>query len=114
MNKNTEKFKAIVKELKNQNLSTSDISDRFHNLKQIIDLGEYLGEAELVNDEGGGEGGGEYTEKVIYFKSFDTYVKIKGSYYSYDGTTWDDEFYEVIPQEVVSIEYIEINQFFKD
>lgn len=114
MSKNTEKFKAIVKELKSQNLDSSDISDKLYNLKQVVDLGEGLGEVEMVYEKGGGEGGGQHVEKVFYFKAFDVYVKITGSYYSYDGTTWDSDFYEVIPHEVVSIEYTEINQFFKD
>ena len=52
----------------------------------------------LVHREGGGEGGGEYVERVFQFEDSDLFVKITGYYYSYEGTTYDG-IEQVAPQQ---------------
>lgn len=59
----------------------------------------------VVYLEGGYEGGGEYVECVLHFPEYETYVQFTGSYYSYDGTNWDDEYTEVHPKEKVVTVY---------
>ena len=63
-------------------------------------------EIQIVKDEGGGEGGGEYCFQVIHFKSKDVYLGINGTYYSYDGHYWPDPYYQVFPKEVTVTEYV--------
>lgn len=49
---------------------------------------------EVVENNGGSEGGGEAAHMV--YKVCDRLFRLDGSYYSYDGTTWnDDSFREV-------------------
>lgn len=51
---------------------------------------------EVVENNGGTEGGGEAAHMV--YKVCDRLFRLDGSYYSYDGTTWnDDSFREVKP-----------------
>lgn len=53
----------------------------------------------------GGEGEGEYAYEVLHFKSKGIYLRIDGSYYSYDGFFWPDDYYTVEPQEKTIIIY---------
>ena len=46
-----------------------------------LDLGEVI----EVNQEGGGEGDGEYFESVKHFVDHDIYIKVVGNYRSYNG-----------------------------
>ena len=49
-----------------------------------------------IEQDGGGEGGGEHCETVV--QAGDKYYKIVYSYYSYDGYNYDDaDVYEVTP-----------------
>ncbi len=64
-----------------------------------------LGAYEQVYREGGGEGGGEYCERVFLFKEHDVYIQITGGYYSNHGTDWDDEYHEVFPRRVINTVY---------
>lgn len=49
-----------------------------------------------IEQDGGGEGGGEDCETVV--QAGDKYYKIVYSYYSYDGYNYDDaDVYEVVP-----------------
>lgn len=68
-------------------------------------LNELLGESELVHEEGNTEGGGEYSELVRYFKEHDVYLKQTGTYYSYNGTDWNDDYHEVKPVEKIITVY---------
>lgn len=43
----------------------------------------------IVQDNGGTEGGGEAVHMI--YKVCDRLFRLDGSYYSYDGTTWDDD-----------------------
>lgn len=43
----------------------------------------------VVEDNGGTEGGGEAVHMV--YQVCDRLFRLDGSYYSYDGTTWDDD-----------------------
>lgn len=51
-----------------------------------------------IEQDGGGEGGGEHCETVV--QAGDTYYKIVYSYYSYNGYNYEDaDVYEVVPVE---------------
>ena len=51
-----------------------------------------------IEQDGGGEGGGEHCETVV--QAGDKYYKIVYSYYSYDGYNYEDaDVYEVVPVE---------------
>lgn len=43
----------------------------------------------IVQDNGGTEGGGEQAHMI--YQVCDRLFRLDGSYYSYDGTTWDDD-----------------------
>jgi len=58
-----------------------------------------IGVAELVSKHGDSEGGGEYSDKVWFFKDHNVYLKITGVYTSYNGCDWDDNWTEVAPKE---------------
>ena len=64
---------------------------------------------ECVVSEGGGEGSGEYVERVEKFtvQGEELYVKETGSYYSYHGTDWDGDYTRVYPREVMITEYFD-------
>lgn len=62
---------------------------------------------------GGGEGGGEDVVRVMRVELKDAggdkfYIKTTGSYYSYDGITWDYNFIQVYPK------LITVTSFFED
>lgn len=73
-------------------------------------LGHYL---TVAYEEGGHEGGGEYVERVIgihHGKKEDcvAFVRVTGYYYSYDGTTYDDDsLMQVYPRQVTVTQYFE-------
>lgn len=56
-----------------------------------------LGSVELIDQEGGGEGGGEYAHniyRVIFPNNEVKLYKKEGAYFSYDGLEWDGDFGE--------------------
>lgn len=57
---------------------------------------EDFGEWEMVDEEGGYEGGGEYAHRVVHFKTHDVYIKLEGFYSSYAGTDYEDEEYQIV------------------
>jgi len=60
----------------------------------------------LVDQEGGGEGDGEYCHWVRYYPELNFYLKVQANYYSYNGVDFDyAEVYEVEPKEVVVTQY---------
>lgn len=79
-------------------------SNEDHNVAEWLEYGlQDVPEMETVYTEGGGEGGGEHVE--IVFRIKDKLFAVYGSYYSYDGTHWDDiwDFTEV--KEVPAVAY---------
>lgn len=67
-------------------------------------------EIKLVHEEGGTEGGGEYMEGVFAFMVCDTpvkFIRVTGTYSSWDDNSWDDEVTEVYPREVTRTEYFD-------
>ena len=63
---------------------------------------------ELVDSEGGFEGGGEYVERVVKMQNTEGdffFFKFTGSYYSHDGTEMDGEFEFVKPKQVTVTQY---------
>ena len=85
-----------------------ELGDSLESLAQS-NPNDFLGiTIELVNEEGGGEGGGEYVERVYALKDGDSvlaFVRQTGSYYSNDGIYWDDDLGQVFPHEVTITEY---------
>lgn len=71
----------------------------------FCDLFEIIGDTNTVRSIGGGEGEGEYVERVIHFKNYNCYVKITGFYTSYNGTDWHSDFIQVEPYEKVITDY---------
>lgn len=68
---------------------------------------------ELVDSEGGYEGGGDYVERVFAFKCNENvvaHVRGTGFYSSYEGTEWDsNDLTFVNPREVMVIHYFAID-----
>ncbi len=58
--------------------------------RDSIETDETFGKCSKVSSIGGGEGGGEYVEHIIYFHDHDTYIKFEGFYSSYEGIDWSD------------------------
>lgn len=97
------------------------------NLLYIVEYGWYGGGDEepafpppalngfypfLVERVGGREGSGEHTHSIMSMINAATgelmgYIRMTGTYNSYDGTEWDDAFVEVEPREVM------VTKFFK-
>lgn len=66
---------------------------------------KYLGKFKEVHSHGGGEGGGEYVERIYHFIDHDVYVRTTGGYYSHHGIEWDDDFEEVFPRKTIVTVY---------
>jgi hypothetical protein len=60
---------------------------------------------ELATRQGGREGEGDEFFEVIKIKPLDTYLKHDGSYYSYSGVEYLNDFYQVYPKQVVETHY---------
>ena len=61
----------------------------------------------VVHRIGGGEGEGEYVERVVDFTNNgdNIFVRILGHYESYNGIEWDDSAEVVYPRQVMVNEY---------
>lgn len=95
-------------------LRVSEIVECAENFRWTILAAEpFLGHYLLIVDEtGGGEGGGEYVERIIGIHTGDkactSFVQFTGCYYSNDGTYWDDDqIKRVYPREVTVIQYFD-------
>ena len=79
--------------------------ERFTELDRI-ELKDGTFYLQTYESQGGGEGGGEDVIRVIgvsddqHVEPF-AYVRVTGTYYSYDGTTYSENQYFVFPHEVV-------------
>lgn len=71
-------------------------NDKNDEIKGITDV---FGKTKLVYSKGGDEGGGDYAERVFYFKEYDFYACITGFYSSYEGTDWNGEWSQVSPKQ---------------
>lgn len=66
---------------------------------------------ELVDEEGGHEGGGEHVERVFAIhKGAEIlgYMRVTGFYQSYNGTDYNDDWTLVEPREVLVTHYFDI------
>jgi hypothetical protein len=68
----------------------------------------------LLDNDGGCEGDGEFVQRIIglfkYDGDMDIFVgsvEITGAYCSYDGTTWDHKFNEVIAKPKLVINWVD-------
>ncbi len=57
---------------------------------------EVFGKADIIDEEGGYGGGGEYAHRVRFFEDHNVYIKLEGFYSSYNGTDYDDNDYEEV------------------
>lgn len=98
-------FQEIVEKLKEANIKPEDLQDIIEGYGSSEFTLEFLetlvGNVEEVNSIGGGEGEGDYVERVYHFKDHNVYIKITGFYSSYNGTDWGEHFREVKPKEKV-------------
>lgn len=86
-------------------LVEENISDFYHEDGFVMEHG-----AEIEDEVGGYEGDGEYCHKVILFKEENIYIKIQASYYSYDGVDLGyAEVYQVVPENVMVVQYKKVN-----
>lgn len=90
---NFEEIKTKLTELQTEDDFLYELSSKSQPYKSAF------GEIEEVNSEGDREDGGDYSEKVFHFKEHGIYVKITGSYSSYEGTEWDYDWSQVTPKE---------------
>jgi hypothetical protein len=86
-------FKEIFAFIQQNEISNSDIG-----YDDVIWDDKGLGEVVMI-DKFGGEGQGDHAHKVFWFKDHNVYMKIDGFYSSGNGTDWDDDPYEVKPQQ---------------
>lgn len=66
---------------------------------------EDLGIPEYMDTYTGQGDGQKECEQVIYFPKIDRYYKRSGSFYSYQGTSWDENWYKTYPQQVIKTIY---------
>ena len=92
-------FEIIKNRLEELEVSNSDFG-----YSHFVTDDEILGDWKEVEQEGG-EGQGEEWYSVKHFKKYDVYIRIDGYYASYDGTTFDDDYYEVKPKEKKIVVY---------
>jgi hypothetical protein len=59
----------------------------------------------VVENNGGTEGGGEAAHMI--YKVCDRLFRLDGSYYSYDGTTWDDDSFREVKPVVKEVTFYE-------
>jgi hypothetical protein len=81
-----------------EELSSDDVAD-----------GIYL---ELVDSEGGHEGGGEYVHRIwAVRKGANTlsHLRVTGYYQSYAGTEYNEDWTLVVPREVVVTQYFAVD-----
>lgn len=79
----------------------SDLRTLFELVDHTLPILNYV-----IVSEKGGEGEGEYAEKVFYSLLTGRYYKITGEYYSYDGYYWDDDSCkQVFPKQETIIVY---------
>jgi hypothetical protein len=93
-------------------LTGEEVSESLGRLFNYCDIELADGfDFEEVYSEGGGEGGGEYVERVWEIKYGGThiaFVRTIGSYYSHDGIYWSGDFWFCEPKEVVVVEYTNV------
>lgn len=102
---NFQEIKELIEQLKEKEIET-DYDDTFMEKLMYNDAPSDFPPYTIVYIKGGGEGEGESVVRVLKFEN-DIYIKFTGYYYSYDGTTWDDEITQVYPaQETITV-YVE-------
>jgi hypothetical protein len=81
----------IIKELEKQEISVEEFGEC--DIKNPLPV---IGAWEEVDQEGGGEGQGEYVHSVKLFKEHGVYIKTVGFYTSYHGTDWENGYGEEV------------------
>lgn len=67
---------------------------------------------QIAHSEGGGEGQGDYVERVWEVRHGSTtlsFIRVTGYYESYAGTEYNDDWSLVVPREVVHIKYFSVD-----
>jgi hypothetical protein len=65
----------------------AQVIERVGEIKEIYDASE------------GGEDSGSHYRRVYHFVDHDVYVGVAGYYQSYDGTEYNEKFYDLTPSE---------------
>jgi hypothetical protein len=65
-----------------------------------------LGIPEYMDTHTGERDGQKECEQVIYFPKIGRYYKRSGSFHSYQGTVWDENWYKTYPQHVIKTIYL--------
>lgn len=75
---------------RNKTITRIEYDAKLYRLKEQAK--EVLGfEFEVIDSEGGGEGGAEHVEVVLLEKVTNRYYRMTGTYYSYDGYYMDND-----------------------
>jgi hypothetical protein len=96
----------FIELLKKQNNVSCD--EQLEYLKTVVIDGETF-DFICVYREGGGEGGGEYVERVYEVKKDGqtiNFIRTTGFYDSYDGIDWSQLYDEVKPVQVTVTRYV--------
>lgn len=88
------KVEEIIQKLNDSELDTSELLELLEGPED-----ETFGNVAIVDEVGGHEGGGDYAMRVVHFKDHNVFLKLTGSYSSYEGTDWDSDWKEVVPKE---------------
>jgi len=68
-------------------------------------IGKMFGPFEMVSLHGGGEGEGEYVERIIRFVNEDIFIRYTGYYDSNNGIEFDGGFEYVLPRRTLKMVY---------
>ena len=104
--------KAFINRLKEEHgLSEDEVAQCYRYARPSIDT--FDGQAItlwLAHHVGGGEGEGEYVERVLGIKVDDkeVFLRTTGFYSSYEGTDWSGEWEHVEPREVTVVRYFPV------
>ena len=87
--------------------SEGDVAELYFNQDDCFEVDGETAYFRLAYREGGGEGEGEYVERVLGVKvgSEEIFLRTTGFYESYNGTEWSCEWVQVFPQEVTVVRY---------
>lgn len=100
---------AFIEQVKEQfgGLSNYDVADLYFKHEDGFHADGETAYFRLAYSEGGGEGEGEYVERVLGIKvgQEEVFLRTTGFYESYNGTEYSGEWVQVFPQEVTVVRY---------
>lgn len=107
-------FIEALAEAEETELSTSDVYEIEElDEDETIEIDGHQVFIKLVHSEGGGEGEGDYVERVMAVNidgEVVSYVRVTGYYESYNGTEWNGDWELVEPREVTVTQYFPLQR----